>query len=61
MCLTQREIKVSQNAKFSQNRENKVLRNVGTSKSRNKRVEKISCNKETSEGRLLTSIFKVIA
>ena len=45
-CLTQKsEIKVTQNAKCSQNREIMVSRNMRTSKSRNKRVAKISCNK----------------
>ena len=55
MCLTQkREIKVSQNAKFSQNREIKVSRNMRTSKSRNYRVAKISCNKVTLDANRVT-------
>ena len=46
MCLTQkREIKVIQNTKFLQNREIKVSQNMRTSKSRNRPVVKISCNK----------------
>jgi len=46
LCHTQiREIKVIQNTKILQNREIKVSRNMRTTKSRNKRVAKISCNK----------------
>ena len=49
LCLTQkREIKLTQNTNFLQNREIKVSRNLRTSKSRNKRVTKISCNKVTT-------------
>ena len=45
-CLTQKhEIEVSQNTKCSQNCKIKVSRNMRTSKSRNKCVAKISCNK----------------
>ena len=60
VCLTQkREIKVSLNAKFLQNHEIKMSQYMRTSKSQNKHVTKISCNKVTKNGRGWLRSFRI--